>query len=92
MVQRRESLRGHKAQESNGFTLDETFKGLETRLFSWEEVAEAPGGGRKVFTESARAEREKETSFGSRERSKALKGEAQECWTLKKGFKGGKSL
>lgn len=29
--------------------------------------------------------------FGSRERSKALKGEAQERWILKEGFKGGKS-
>lgn len=29
--------------------------------------------------------------FGSRERSKALKGKAQECWVLKEGFKGGKS-
>jgi len=34
---------------------------------------------------------ERKLSIGSRGRRKALKGEAQECWVLKEGFKGGKS-
>lgn len=41
-----------------------------------------------VLGKSARAEGVRETCFRPRERRKALKGEAHECWELKKASKG----
>jgi hypothetical protein len=46
-----------KSPREQGSHLELNLRGAEIRLFSWEEVAGAPGEGREVFTGSARAER-----------------------------------
>jgi hypothetical protein len=81
-----------KRPREQGSHLGLTLQGAEIRLFSWEEVAGAPGRGSSEVLQEAQERNEKRKRFiGSRERRKALQGEAQERWILKEGFKGGKS-
>lgn len=47
-----------KGPRKQGSHLELILRGAEIRLSSWDKVAGAPGEGREVFTESARAERE----------------------------------
>jgi hypothetical protein len=61
-----------KSPREQGSHLGLILRGAEIRLFSWEEVAGAPGGGRKVFTKSARAERREGNFFSDHEEGAKL--------------------
>jgi hypothetical protein len=61
-----------KSPREQGSHLGLNIQGAEIRLFSWEEVAGAPGEGRKVFTGSARAEREGGNAFSDHEKGETL--------------------
>jgi len=57
------------------------------QLFRGEKAVEEPVQSQKVLKESSRTEEKSERIFQSPRRMKALKGEAQECWKLKKASK-----
>lgn len=61
-----------KSPRKQGSHLGLILRGAEIRLFSWEEVAGAPGEGRKVFTKSARAERKSGNAFSDHEKGETL--------------------
>jgi hypothetical protein len=61
-----------RSPRKQGSHLELILQGAEIRLFSWEEVAEAPGEGRKVFTKSARAERKSGNAFSDHEEGEML--------------------
>jgi len=54
------------------------------QLFQGGKAVEEPVQSRKVLKESAGTDEKSEKIFQSLKRMKALKGEAQECWKLKK--------
>jgi hypothetical protein len=89
-AKRRERPRGPKAQESKRPYLELTPRGAYRRvqLFRWDEPAGAPVRSPTGFCRKAQErKREFERVHGPRERNKALKGEAQERWRLKKTAK-----
>ena len=61
-----------KSPRKQGSHLGLILRGAEIRLFSWEEVAGAPDEGRKVFMESAGAERESGNAFSDHEKGAKL--------------------
>jgi hypothetical protein len=75
---------GAEAQESNGSAPVVTMTGgLDARLASRAQAAEASMPSRRVWQENVGADRSRETASGPEGRKKALKSEAQERGKLK---------